>query len=293
MKNRLLSFLPFIGFLLLSACNNSQDTSSDINNNSVKEEQRIVSLNGAITEIIYALDSNATLVGRDVTSTYPKWIVDSIPDLGHVRSLNIESLVALKPTMIMASSSDLNADLKKAIQDLDLNFKVFEQEFTVDGTKAFINEVADFVGHFPSQSLLEKIDADLAQVKDFTKKPKVLFIYARGAGTLMVAGQGTPMESVIELAGGQNAVTGIKDFKPLTEEALLDSNPDVILLFQSGLQSVGGKEGLIATTQGISQTNAGKNKAVITMEGGLLTDFGPRLGQAALELNKLLQEYAE
>lgn len=293
MKNRLLSFLPFIGFLLLSACNNSQDTSSDINNNSVKEEQRIVSLNGAITEIIYALDSNATLVGRDVTSTYPKWIVDSIPDLGHVRSLNIESLVALKPTMIMASSSDLNADLKKAIQDLDLNFKVFEQEFTVDGTKAFINEVADFVGHSPSQSLLEKIDADLAQVKAFTKKPKVLFIYARGAGTLMVAGQGTPMESVIELAGGQNAVTGIKDFKPLTEEALLDSNPDVILLFQSGLQSVGGKEGLIATTQGISQTNAGKNKAVITMEGGLLTDFGPRLGQAALELNKLLQEYAE
>lgn len=293
MKNRLLSFLPFIGFLLLSACNNSQDTSSDINNNSVKEEQRIVSLNGAITEIIYALDSNATLVGRDVTSTYPKWIVDSIPDLGHVRSLNIESLVALKPTMIMASSSDLNADLKKAIQELDLNFKVFEQEFTVDGTKAFINEVADFVGHSPSQSLLEKIDADLAQVKAFTKKPKVLFIYARGAGTLMVAGQGTPMESVIELAGGQNAVTGIKDFKPLTEEALLDSNPDVILLFQSGLQSVGGKEGLIATTQGISQTNAGKNKAVITMEGGLLTDFGPRLGQAALELNKLLQEYAE
>lgn len=293
MKNRLLSFLPFIGFLLLSACNNSQDTSSDINNNSVKEEQRIVSLNGAITEIIYALDSNATLVGRDVTSTYPKWIVDSIPDLGHVRSLNIESLVALKPTMIMASSSDLNADLKKAIQELDLNFKVFEQEFTVDGTKAFINEVADFVGHSPSQSLLEKIDADLAQVKAFTKKPKVLFIYARGAGTLMVAGQGTPMESVIELAGGQNAITGIKDFKPLTEEALLDSNPDVILLFQSGLQSVGGKEGLIATTQGISQTNAGKNKAVITMEGGLLTDFGPRLGQAALELNKLLQEYAE
>lgn len=293
MKNRLLSFLPFIGFILLSACNNSQDTSSDINNNSVKEEQRIVSLNGAITEIIYALDSNATLVGRDVTSTYPKWIVDSIPDLGHVRSLNIESLVALKPTMIMASSSDLNADLKKAIQDLDLNFKVFEQKFTVDGTKAFINEVADFVGHSPSQSLLEKIDADLAQVKVFTKKPKVLFIYARGAGTLMVAGQGTPMESVIELAGGQNAVTGIKDFKPLTEEALLDSNPDVILLFQSGLQSVGGKEGLIATTQGISQTNAGKNKAVITMEGGLLTDFGPRLGQAALELNKLLQEYAE
>lgn len=293
MKNRPLIFALFISLLLFSACNNSQENRSNTSKESSKEEQRIISLNGAITETVYALDANTNLVGRDVTSTYPEWVLDSIPDLGHVRSLNIESLVALKPTLIMASSSDLNMDLKNAMQDLDLNFKVFEQTFTVEGTKAFIKEVADFIDHPASQGLLDKIDSDLEKVQDFTKKPKVLFIYARGAGTLMVAGEGTPMESIISLAGGQNAVVGFKDFKPLTEEALLDSNPDVILLFESGLQSVGGKEGLIKTTPGITQTNAGKNKAVIAMDGGLLTDFGPRLGEAAVALNKLLQEYAE
>lgn len=284
----LISFLT----VLLCACNNTQqkETSETKTKN---KEQRIVSLNGAITEIIFELDHGAEVVGRDVTSTYPEWIKDSIKDLGHVRSLNIESLAALKPTLILASSNDLNSDLLRSIEGLDLNFKLFDQEFTAEGTKKLINEVADFIGDKETESLINKIDSDLDKVESFESKPKVLFIYARGAGTMMVAGEGTPMESIIELAGGQNAVQGIKDFKPLTEEALLSSNPDVILLFDSGLESLGGKEGLLKSTPGVSQTNAGKNKAIIAMDGGLISDFGPRVGEAAYELNKLLREYAE
>lgn len=293
MKNKLYVLPMLLSILLLGACTNKQKTPDKTKNESVVEEQRIISLNGAITEIIYALDPAAPLVGRDVTSTYPEWIVDSVPDLGHVRSLNIESLVNLKPTLVMAGSSDLNEDLENSIRDLGWEYKVFNQEFTVDGAKSLIAEVGDFIGHPNPEKVLSKIDADMEQVQAFTTPPKVLFIYARGAGTLMVAGQGTPMESMIELAGGQNAVVGFKDFKPLTEEALLDSNPDVLLLFDSGLQSLGGKEGLLKTTPGISKTQAGKNKAILAMDGGLLTDFGPRLGQAVVELNELLQEYAK
>jgi len=121
-----------------------------------------------------------------------------------------------------------------------------------------------------------------------TKKPKVLFIYARGAGNLMVAGSGTPLHSMIELAGAENAASALTDFKPLTPEALLTTNPDVILMFDKGLQSLGGVDGLLKI-EGIATTNAGKNKKVVTMDGQYLSGFGPRVGDAVVELHNKLQ----
>lgn len=104
----------------------------------------------------------------------------------------------------------------------------------------------------------------------------------------MVAGQKTPLDAVINLAGGVNAAQGFDDFKPLTPEALLEANPDVILMFDSGLQSIGGVEGILKI-EGIAQTNAGKNKKVIAMDGQYLSGFSPRLGDAVLELNQKLK----
>ena len=104
----------------------------------------------------------------------------------------------------------------------------------------------------------------------------------------MVAGKETPLHSMIELAGAENAAAELTDFKPLTPEALLTTNPDVILMFDSGLQSLGGVDGLLKV-EGIAATNAGKNKKVVSMDGQLLSGFGPRLGEAVVELHNKLQ----
>ena len=86
------------------------------------------------------------------------------------------------------------------------------------------------------------------------------------------------------MAGGQNAITEFEDYKPLTPESLIKGNPDVILLFTSGLESLGGVDGLLKI-QGVSQTNAGKNKKVIALDGALISGFGPRVGEGAAALN--------
>ncbi|HYQ97584.1 MAG TPA: ABC transporter substrate-binding protein, partial [Candidatus Nitrosocosmicus sp.] len=114
-----------------------------------------------------------------------------------------------------------------------------------------------------------------------------LFVYARGTGTMMVAGDGTPLTGMINLAGGQNATGGFAEYKPLTTEGVIAANPDVILMFDSGEASLSG-EGGILSVPGVSATNAGKNKAVITMDGQYLSGFGPRVGKALVELNKKL-----
>jgi len=277
--------------IALIACNKKEttDATTVAVENKIDEDQKIVSLNGAVSETIAALGASAQIVGVDVTSTYPENLKNTATDLGHVRTITAESILSLKPTVVVATSKDVNPTLNEQLKQAGIQLVVIDQEYSVDGTKKLITEVANNLGKVNVESLINNIDTQLKEVKSFDKKPKVLFIYARGAGNLMVAGKETPLHNMIELAGAENAAAALTDFKPLTPEALLTTNPDVILMFDSGLQSLGGAEGLLKI-EGISATNAAKNNKIITMDGQLLSGFGPRLGEAVVELNSKLNQ---
>lgn len=273
--------------VVFASCNKKQETNESATQPEVKKE-RIVSLNGAISETLAALDNSENIIGVDVTSTFPEELKTKATDLGHVRSITAESILALQPTLIFGTSKDVNPTLNEQLNKANIKLILIDQKYTVDGTKQLVTDVAKAINNENYQPILDNISNQIATVKPFEKKPKVLFIYARGAGNLMVAGKETPLHSMIELAGAENAAASLTDFKPLTPEALLTTNPDVILMFDSGLQSLGGVDGLLKI-EGLSATNAGKNKKVITMEGQLLSGFGPRLGEAVVELHNKLQ----
>ncbi|KFC22905.1 hemin ABC transporter substrate-binding protein [Chryseobacterium sp. FH1] len=290
MKNIKIAILSAI--LLAGISCKKEDSKVAVNEEAKTEtpvsNHRIVSISGGVTEIVAALGHEKEIVGTDVTSTYPETLEATAENLGHVRSMTIEPLMALNPTLILASDKDVNPDLLDKIKASGIKTELFKQEFTIDGTKNLINQVAKALGNTNQQALLEQIDTDVKQIQPIAKKPKVLFIYARG-NMMMVGGKNTPMASIIEIAGGQNAANDFEDFKPLTPEAVVQSNPDVLLFFTTGLQGSGGVEGALKMP-GVPQTNAGKNKKVIALDGGLISSFGPRVGEAALSLNKLLIE---
>ena len=264
------------------------ESKTEISSENPKTNNKIVSLNGGITEIISALGHEKEIVATDVTSTYPETLKTTAKDLGHVRSMTIEPIMAVSPNLILATDKDINPDLLSKIKSSGIQTELFKQEFSVEGTRKLIEEVAKAVGNTDYQKLNDKIDTDLKQIQPITKKPKVLFIYARG-NMMMVSGKNTPMAALINLAGGENAINDFEDFKPLTPEAVVKANPDVLFFFTRGLQGSGGNEGVLKMP-GVSQTNAGKNKKIIAMDGGLVSGFGPRLGEAAVALNKLLVE---
>lgn len=276
--------------IVVASCNKKEEnktttTETDTVATEIKTD-RIVSLNGAVTETLASLDVAGNIVGRDVTSTYPADL--KATDLGHVRSITAESILALQPSVVFGTTKDVNPNLNEQLKKANIPLVLIDQEYSIDGSKKLITEVATKLKKDNYQPLLDNISNKMATVKAFDKKPKVLFIYARGAGNLMVAGSGTPLHSMIELAGAENAAAALTDFKPLTPEALLTTNPDVILMFDKGLQSLGGVDGLLKI-EGIATTNAGKNKKVVTMDGQYLSGFGPRVGDAVVELHNKLQ----
>ena len=280
--------LSFITCLLFVSCqeNNSDKATSE----KKKQSARIVSLNGAISEIIVGLGHESKIVATDITSNYPE-SVKKLPKVGHNRSIQAEGILAQNPDIVVGIEKDLNPKVIKQIKSSGVKVVLFDQEHSVEGTKKLIKGVKDSLKFESiSDSLDIKIDQSISKLKIFENPPKVLFIYARGAGTILVAGQKTQMNQMISIAGGQNAVSNFESFKPLTAEAIVSANPDVILMFTTGAQSL---NGVFKNVPGIMQTNAGKNKQIITMDGQYLAGFGPRTGEAALELNQKLSEVFE
>lgn len=261
---------------------------------SVAQFKRIVTLGGAITETVDALGFGAQLVAVDVTSIYPDF-VKKLPKVSRNRSISAEGIMAFRPDLVIAPYGDVPASLIQQLRASGIRFVAIKQEYSVKGALTFIREVGTALGMPEKGQALAKqtelrINAALANVKTNKKKPKVLFIYARGTGTMTVAGKGSNMEAIINLAGGHNAIQEFNHYKSYSTEALVSANPDVILLFDFGLKSLGGMEGIMGMP-GVEFTKAGQHKQIIAMDGELLINFSVRLDKAILELNKRLIQY--
>lgn len=273
--------------IVFFACNGTGSASSE-SEASFADSARIVSINGTVSEILVDLGLEEQIVGVDVASTYPERLQEK-PKVGHSRQLTAEGVLALNPDVVIATTNDLKPEVKDQIVSAGAKVLVFDHEYSVEGAKGLIRTLADSLDKSAKgDSIITALESDLSKVDSLGQpdsKPSVLFIYARGAGTMMVAGEGTQIEKIIQLAGGENAVSGFSDFKPLTAEALVAANPDVILLFDSGLSSLGGAD-MLLEMPGVKETNAGRNKKIVEMDGQLLTGFSQRLGKAILELSE-------
>jgi len=277
----------FVGWL--TSCNVSEASNGESKApSSAKEEVRIVSIGGFITELLFELDYGDRIVGVDVTSTYPAQVKD-IPNLGHVTNLNIEEILQLQPDIILAEDTPQAKATLQKLKDAGLKLMLIPVRTQLDNAYLAAEQMKTVLDIQEEQlsALKTRIHSDSLRLAEVTKqvsnRPSVLFLYARGTGRLLVAGKGTTADAVIDLAGGKNAISSFEGFKALSPEYLLEAAPEVVLMFESGLESLDGVEGL-AQLPGMSQTPAFKNDRVITMDGHYLLSFGPRAGQAVHDL---------
>ena len=256
------------------------------------DEQRIVSLGGPVTEIVYALGAEDRLVGVDASSVYPAAAQEDLPNVGYFRRVPAEGVLSLGPTLVLASEETGPPATLDQLRSAGVEVKMIPDASSADGAREKIRAVAEALGlSDEGEALIAAMEADLAETralrKDAMGTPRVLFIYARGAGTMQVAGAGSSAAAMLGLAGAENAITGFEGYKPMTAEAVAAAAPDVILMLDRGLESIGGVDGLLKQP-GIGLTPAGENRRVAQMDDLLLLGFGPRLGEAVQTLTEKL-----
>jgi iron complex transport system substrate-binding protein len=249
--------------------------------------ERIVSTAGAITETLFALGVGPEVVAVDVSSVYPTEATGR-PKVGYARQLSAEGILSLNPTVVFVTTDAGPPEVLQQLQAAKVRVVTLKNDHTPEAAAERIRQIGAAVGRDAAAGeLVNRLQADLAeagsQVAAVAERPRVLFIYARGGGTMNVAGRDTSAEAIIALSGGVNAVNGFSHYKPLTAEAAVEAAPEVILVTTRGLEASGGMEGLLKQP-GLSLTPAGRTGRVVAMDDLLLLGFGPRLGRAAREL---------
>ena len=248
-----------------------------------KKPRGVISIGGDITEIIYALGKVDQLIGRDTTSFYPP-SVTSLPDIGYVRQLGAEGLLSLSPDLIIASSESGPPEVVEQIRQTGIPFVMTEDGFNMPSLLSRIDTVgktlnAEVEAQELSQSISEKMQIVNKKLADVSEEPKVLFLMSAADGSPMAAGTDTAADSIITMAKGENIFSDQSGYRAYSYEALAAAKPDVIMMMEHSLASLGGIDA-IQEHPALGMTPAALSKNIIAIDGLFLLGFGPRLPEA-------------
>jgi len=255
--------------------------SSDGRKVNVRDASRILPLNGGIAEIVFTLGLGDRVVGRDITATFAE--AEKLPQVTKAHDVSAEGVLSLHPTVVLADTDTGPKEAIDQIRDAGVPVVILDPATELSDVATRTTRVAGALGvPEAGRALNSRMADDLAAARAAVpegSEPKVAFLYMRGsAAVYLMGGKGSGADSLIDAAGGTDAGvrTGLdRPFTPLTSEALVAAAPDVILMMDKGLESVGGIDGLV-DIPGIRQTPAGMNRRVVSLEDGVLLSFGPR-----------------
>jgi len=250
----------------------------------VAAESRMVCLGGAVTETVWALGAGARVVAVDDSSTYPSDAA-ALPKVGYYRMISAEGVLSVRPDLVVASVDAGPAQALDQIERAGVRVVRIPGGSSVSGCVERILAVGEALdATADAAALAASVEEELAALPPPPEpRPKVLFVFARGAGTLNVAGRNTAADAIIMLSGGINAVDGYEGYRPMTAEAVVMAEPEVIVITTSGLEGIGGASGLWALP-GLSDTPAGRTGRLVALEDLHLLGFGPRLPGAVKAL---------
>ena len=263
----------------------------------VTDVSRIIVLNQAIAEIVVSLGLQESIIGRDATTTIDS--LAAVTEVSNGHDISAESVLSLRPTVVIGDTRTGPSEVIEQLRAAEVPVLIAPEVWALSDLPARVRMIASALGVDDAGerlvALSEKAVADaLAGVGTFTSVPRVAFLYVRGtASVYLLGGSGSGADELVAAAGGVDvgALNGLAAFTPLTAEAIVQADPDVLLVMTRGLDSVGGIDGLLALP-GVSSTRAAAARAVIAIDDDLLLSFGPRTGALIARLAEVLDTYS-
>lgn len=261
------------------------------NTGAITDTSRLVAIGGSLTEIIFALGEEDRLVARDTTSVYPPEAL-GLPDVGYMRQLSPEGVLSVDPSGIVALESSGPRETLDVLEKARVPIVLVPEGYNRDSIIEKIMTIGAIL-QVPEKAtaLAEEVEADIRSAEsataDVTHRKRVLFILSLQGGRVLASGSGTAADGIIAMAGGVNAITDFEGYKQLTDEAIIEAQPDLILMMARGGHLDIAQEELFSHPA-IAATPAGAKRQVVKMDGAYLLGFGPRTASAVHDLSRAL-----
>lgn len=127
--------------------------------------QRVVTLGGTVTEIVYALGQGGRLVGDDLSSLYPQ-AATQLPRIGYYRAVPVEGVLALEPDLVLASEQAGPPDAIERLKAVGVRVAVVSDQASVQSLHARIRAIAQALDAVPEgERLAAQLDAELARAR--------------------------------------------------------------------------------------------------------------------------------
>ncbi|MEP9365756.1 ABC transporter substrate-binding protein [Xanthobacter sp. VNH20] len=250
------------------------------------EARRIVSIGGAVTEILFALGLGDRVIAVDQTSTYPA-AARARPNIGYARTLTPEGVLSVGPDLILAIEGSGPPEALAVLKSAAVPVVMIPDGHDAAGVIRKVEAVADAVGAREAGArLASALRADFAQVADevarLHSRPRAAFVLSASGGTAVVGGADTSADAMLRLAGAQNALSAIKGYKPAVDEAAFAADPEAVVVMSGAGQALTAP--MIFALPAFKGTHAARENRFIALPGSYLLGFGPRTPQAVRDL---------
>ena len=264
-------------------------TGADGITSEITDASRIVTLSGEFTETVFALGLGPNVVAVDLTSMYPDEAL-LLPKIGVEFRLLAEPIIAAEPTVVIGDEDAIPKTEIEQVRAAGIPVVLFAALSTTEAAAEYIRPVAHVLGIESRGEVLAvrvqaEIDEAIALVATTETRPRVALVYIASDDTILLFGESTVAGGLMAAAGAHNVATdiGIDGWVPLTPEALVAGEPEIIITASRGVEAVGGLDAFLQMP-GVAETPAGRNGSVLVYEDLYILGLAPRAGEALLEL---------
>ena len=251
-----------------------------------KTDDRLVTIGGSVTDIVFALGKGDLVVAVDQSSTLPEKVKD-LPQAGYVRAISAEGILSMLPTKILASSDIGPPNVISQLESSGVEFEIFTSPKSFDDVMNLVDEISVFLDMKESGiKLKEKLKSDQKIInkmkKEIIKNPNIaFFMNPSHTGNYNAAGNGTRADYLIDFIGGTNIFKdSFSRYNKVNKETILEYNPDVIFVASTG--SSESSTSVFLNDATFKNLNAVKNNKIIYLDLGYHLTFGSMFGESAI-----------
>jgi len=267
-----------------------------------KVPERIISASPAVTEILFTFNLQDKIVGVTKNCDYPE-AVKQIRKIGD-KKIDVNKSVKLKPDLVILALSDYSTDelasMRKNRFMTTVTFETWLGEISTEVREVSLEVFAvdpksmtdvlnmiDTIGTITNRehaaySLNQRLKRRIEWVAARAKNEKRLKGYMlTSKRPLMVAGEGTYLSDILEIAGINNLAPKNKGmFIKLNRKDIEKAGLDIIITSTS----VARNEKDVYNDRSFRKTNVGKNKKAVCIDKELLMRPGPRITEALTQI---------